>query len=380
MSLLQKTYLHTMQKNFTLMKLPVLSLLITGIFILQSCGNKEEKKTDDKQGYVISDSLLKTLTIDTVKNTQLVNAITLTGQVDFNQDNVIKIYPLISGNIDGITVVLGDYVQQGQVLGTIRSSEMAGFSNDLNSAQTNLNAAEKNLSKTKDMYKSGLASISDSISAEVSYQQAKSELERVNRVLKINGGSTTGDYIIKAPISGFIVEKNVNNGSNIRTDNSTSLFTISDLKNVWVWANVYESNIGAIHMGNSVDVTTISYPDKIFTGKVDKIMNVLDPTNKVMKVRVSLDNPGYLLKPQMFASVMVTNKEDKQALSIPQGALIFDHSQNYVLIYKSNSDVRVTPVQVINTVGGKTYIASGVQEGDRIITSQALLIYDALNS
>jgi cobalt-zinc-cadmium efflux system membrane fusion protein len=369
-----------MKKNYKTRLLTGFIFLIAGLTFLQSCSNDAEKKPEEKQQYVLSDSLFKTLTIDTAKECQLVNAVTLTGQVDFNQDNVIKIYPLISGNIEGINVVLGDYVHEGQVLGTIKSSEMAGYSNDVTNAETNLNLAEKNLEKTKDMYKSGLASVTDSISAEVAYQQAKSGLERVNRVLKLNGGSTTGEYVIKAPISGFIVEKNVNNNSNIRTDNGGSLFTISDLKNVWVWANVYESNIGEIHMGSNVDVTTISYPDKVFTGKIDKIMNVLDPTNKVMKVRVSLDNSDYLLKPQMFASVTVTNKEDKQALCISHGALIFDHSQYFVLVYKSNSDIEIKPVNVINTIDDKTYISSGLQEGDKVISSQAILIYDALNS
>jgi cobalt-zinc-cadmium efflux system membrane fusion protein len=356
------------------------AILITSAVFFQSCSNTAEKKPDEKQQYVISDSLYKTLSIDTVRTCPLVNAITLTGQVDFNQDHVAKIYPLISGNIDGINVVLGDYVQQGQTLGVIKSSEMAGYSNDLNNAQTNLNLAEKNLAKTKDMYKSGLASITDSIGAEVSYQQAKSELERVSRVLKINGGSTTGEYVVKAPISGFIVEKLANNNTVIRSDNGGNLFTISDLKNIWVWANVYESNISAIHMGSNVEVTTISYPGKVFTGKVDKMMNVLDPTNKVMKVRISLENPDYALKPQMFASVTVTNKEDKEAMCVSAGALIFDHSQYYVLVYKNNADVQITQVQVINTIGDKTYISAGVHDGDRIITSQALLIYDALNS
>jgi cobalt-zinc-cadmium efflux system membrane fusion protein len=354
--------------------------LIACITFLQSCNSNAEKKPDEKQGYVISDSLFNTLAIDTVQTCQLVNAVTLTGQVDFNQDHVIKIYPLISGNIEDINVVLGDYVQQGQVLGVIKSAEMAGYSNDLTSAETNLNVAEKNLAKTKDMYKSGLASITDSISAEVAFQQAKSELERTQRVLTLNGGSTSGEYILKAPISGFIVEKAVNNGSNIRADNGADLFTISDLKNVWVWANVYESNISDIHMGSNVSVTTISYPDKVFIGTVDKIMNVLDPTNKVMKVRVALDNPGYLLKPQMFASVTVTNKEDKEALCILSAALIFDHSQYYVLKYNGKSDIQITPVQVINTVGNKTYISAGVQAKDKLIGSQTIFIYDALNS
>jgi cobalt-zinc-cadmium efflux system membrane fusion protein len=133
-------------------------------------------------------------------------------------------------------------------------------------------------------------------------------------------------------------------------------------------------------MGDHVDITTLSYPGKIFKGRVDKIMNVLDPTNKVMKVRVSLDNSDYSLKPQMFASVTVTNPENKESICISSHALIFDHSQYYVLVFNSKDDVRITPVQVISSNGDKTFIAAGVTEGQRLISSQAILIYDALNS
>lgn len=361
----------------------IVGFMLSGILcclMLQSCESGAAKPPEEKQKYVIPDSILQTIDIDTAAKCQLVNAITLTGQVDFNQDHVAKIFPMISGIVDDIKVVLGDYVKQGQVLGTIRSSEMAGYSNDLVNAESNLRITEKNLEKAKDMYKSGLASLTDSLSAEVAYQQARSELNRINRVLKINGGSTEGEFQIRAPISGFLVEKQVNNSTSIRSDNNNSLFTISDLKTVWVWANVYESNISAIRMGDNVDVTTLSYPGKIFKGKVDKIMNVLDPANKVMKVRVALDNPGYLLKPQMFASVTVTNPENRQSICIPSHALIFDHSQYFVLVYHGKDDVRITPVKVTSAIGDKTYIAEGINEGDKIIASQAILIYNALNS
>jgi cobalt-zinc-cadmium efflux system membrane fusion protein len=353
-------------------------LFISGIS-LQSC-TETPKKEEVKEKYVIPDSLLKKLVIDTVQKCQLVNSITLTGQVDFNQDHVIKIYPMISGIIQNVKVVLGDYVTQGQVLGIVKSSEMAGFSNDLVNAETNLQVAKKNLDATQDMFTSGLASQRDLLAAQAGYAQAKSELSRINRVLKINGGGTQGEYVIRAPISGFLVEKFVNNNTAIRSDNGTNLFTISDLKNVWVWANVYESNISNINIGDNVTITTLSYPGKIFKGKVDKILNVLDPTNKVMKVRVILPNENYALKPQMFASVTVINKENKDAICVPSGAVIFDHSQNYVLVYKSNSDIEMRIINIINTVGDKTYISSGVEPGDKLIGSQAILIYDALNS
>jgi len=353
-------------------------ILVT--FLFAACTHADEKNTNVKQQYIIPDTLAKNLQIDTVQISQLTDAITLTGKVAFNDDNVIPVYPMVSGNLQDIKVMLGDYVNAGQVLAVIKSSEMAGYSNDLVNAETNLKVAKKNLDATQDMFSSGLTSQKDLLTAEAGYDQAKAALDKVNKVLKINGGNTNGDYAVKAPISGFIVQKFATNNMSIRTDNTTSLFTISDLKNVWIIANVYESNISLVHIGDNVDITTLSYPDKVFKGKVDKILNVLDPANKVMKVRVVLANENYMLKPEMFANVTVNYKENKKALSIPSSALIFDHSQYFVLVYKSNKDVKIVPVQVINSVGNKTYLAGGVKEGDKIIGSQALLIYDALNS
>lgn len=334
----------------------------------------------DNAKYVLPDSLAKTLKFDVIQVCQITNTLTLSGKVAFNDDHVDKIYPMVSGNIQDVKVMLGDYVHAGQVLGIIKSSEMAGFSSDLVNAETNLRVAKKNLDATQDMFKSGLASQRDLLAAEAANEQAEAELRRVKRVLHINGGNTNGDYIVRSSVSGFVVEKFVANDMAIRADNGNNLFTISDLKNVWVIANVYESNISLIHQNDNVDVTTLAYPGKVFKGKVDKMMNVLDPTNKVMKVRIVLPNPGYLLKPEMFANVKVTNEENHHAMCVASSAVVFDHSQNFVLVYHNNGDIRITPVQVISTSGNKSYISGGVQVGDRVIASQAILIYDALNS
>jgi cobalt-zinc-cadmium efflux system membrane fusion protein len=230
------------------------------------------------------------------------------------------------------------------------------------------------------MFKSGLASQKDQLTAQEIYNQAESAFEKAKRVINLNGGSMNGKYILKSPINGFVVDRQVNNNMMIRSDNSMALFTISDLKNVWVMANVYESNIANVKMGDSVNITTLSYPGKIFRGRIDKVMNVLDPSNKVMKLRIILANPGYLLKPEMFASVVVNTTENKTMVSIRSRALIFDHSQYYVLVYKSPSDISIRPVQVQNTVGDRTYITDGLSEGERLIGTEALLIYQELNS
>jgi cobalt-zinc-cadmium efflux system membrane fusion protein len=356
--------------------------LVATLFIVigfSSCKDNSAP-AEDKKGYTMPDSLLKTIEIDTVSNSRVLNTLTLTGKVDFNEDNVIKIYPVISGQVSDIKAMTGDYIKKDQVLAIIKSSDMAGFSNDYVTAKSNVDIAKKTMDATDDMYNSGLASQRDLLAAREGYNQAVSAFEKAKRVLNLNGGSMSGEYTVKSPINGFVVDRQVNNNMMIRSDNATGLFTISDLKNVWVMANVYESNISFVKMGDSVNITTLSYPGKVFRGKIDKIMNVLDPSNKVMKLRIVLSNPGYLLKPEMFASVVVNTSDNKKMLSIPARALIFDHSQYYVLVYKSPSDITIRPVQVLNTVGDRAYISEGLTVGERLIGTQALLIYQELNS
>ena len=354
-------------------------LLLLFVFGFSACTSKPPQE-EEKKGYILPDSLLKTITIDTVTSSRVLNSMILTGKVDFNEDNVIKIFPVISGQVSDIKVMAGDYVKKGQVLAVIKSSEMAGYSNDYVTAKSNIEIAKKSLDATNDMYSSGLASQRDQLTAQENYNQSLSTFEKTKRVLNLNGGGMDGDYIVRAPIDGFVVERQINNSMMIRPDNSTGLFTISDLKTVWVMANVYEANISFVKAGDSVNITTLSYPGKIFRGKIDKILNVLDPSNKVMKLRIVLSNPGYLLKPEMYASTVVNTTENMTSISIPSRALIFDHSQYYVLVYKSPSDISIRPVQVLNTVGDRSYISAGLKDGEKLIGSQALLIYQELNS
>jgi cobalt-zinc-cadmium efflux system membrane fusion protein len=354
-------------------------LFFAGVCLITACNRGDSGQADKKPKYVLSDSLLKTLQIDSVMKCQIVNSLILTGKVGFNENNVARIFPMVSGIITGVNVQIGDYVKKGQTLGVIKSMEMAAYSSDLITSKTNLLIAKKNLDASEDMYKSGLLSQKDLVTAEEMYKQTEAQLTRSTQVLQINGGNTTGEYIVRAPISGFIVEKMINNNMAIRADNTNNLYTISDLKNVWVEANVYESNITKVHKGDAADVTTLSYPGRIFKGKVDQVLNVLDPTNKVMKIKVVLPNPDYALKPEMFASVTVENQRNSEALCIPSSALIFDQSQYFVLIYRSLSDVRIAPVTIIDTHEGKSYVSGDIKEGDKVIASNAILIYQAMN-
>ncbi len=362
-------------------KFSVYSILLSGSLIgIVSCSPKNITNDNNRAVYEIPDSIMKTLVIDTVKVSNITNSIKFNGVVDFNTDKVSNIFPLISGNIQNVKGQLGDYVQAGEVLGTIKSSEIANYNAALTNAEATVKLNAALLAKSEDMAKSGLASQVDVTTAKVNYEQAVAAKMAAEKILKINGDNHNGEYLVKSPISGFIVQKNVTNGMAIRTDNGNPLFTVSDLKEVWVQANVYEANIDKVHEGDEVDVTTITYPDKVFKGKINKLMNVLDPTNRVMKMRVMLPNPNYILKPQMFATVTVNNGLKQQAISVPNRALIFDNSQYYVVVYKSAKNVQIRSVDIISTNNNTTYIKGGVEPGEMVIGSQAILIYGALNN
>lgn len=333
----------------------------------------------EREQYILPDSLRKILVTDTVKISPLTNSIRFNGVVDFNTDKVASIFPLVSGNVQGIKVMLGDFVKAGEVLGVVKSSEVANYNASLIAAEASVNFTKRQLRQQQELFTSGLVSQVDVTNAETASQQAEAAKVAAQRILSVNGNNLQGEYVIKSPINGFVVQKNINNGMAIRTDNSNGLFTISDLREVWVQANVYEANIAKVHQGDAVEVTTISYPDKIFKGKIDKLMNVLDPTNRVMKMRIVLPNPDYTLKPQMFATVTVNNRENKDALSISNSSLIFDHSQYYVLLFNNKNEVQIKPVEVISINGNQVFIKSGIQSGDILVSSQALQIYGALN-
>src|SRR5215467_1013731 len=198
--------------------------LILDTVILMSCGGHNEIANSDPSGFCIPDSLMLNITLDTVKSESVMGDLKLSGKISFNEDNVVKVFPQVSGHVGDVKVSLGDFVHKGQLLATVRSSDMANYFNEYKSAQSELEIAKKNMDVTADMKNSGVSSEKDYLTAQSEYHKALAEFNKVKEVLKIYGGGTQvsdsagSGYKIKAPISGFIVEKNVNTGMELRAD------------------------------------------------------------------------------------------------------------------------------------------------------------------
>ncbi|SDD95235.1 membrane fusion protein, cobalt-zinc-cadmium efflux system [Mucilaginibacter pineti] len=357
--------------------------LLTGIsalLLLAACKGKPQPQETNKQ-VCISDSMAHMITIDTAKTTSMKDELSLSGEVSYDDNNVIKVFPFAGGQIIDVKVSLGDKVTKGQTLAILRSADVAGSYTDLTATKSDLNISKKALEQADYLYKNGISSERDYTEAKENYNKAVAANTKIQQQIAINGGGNTnagGTMVIKAPGSGYIVEKNITAGSFIRPDNAASLFTISNMKDVWIWANVFESDISKVKVGYAAKVTTVAYPDQVFTGKIDAVSSVLDPDNKVMKIKIVLPNPNLLLKPEMFTTVMISNSDKAQSVSVPAKAVIFDNSKNFVVVYNSKCDLKLREVSVIKTVADTSYISSGLKSGDKVISKNQLLLYDSL--
>ena len=353
----------------------IAAAFIAAAMVLQSCQHAETPEKDTK--FKVTDSFLSSLLIDTVQEASALSQITLTGNIAPDESKMVKIFPLVSGVAENVNVQLGDVVHKGQTLAILRSAEMAGYTKDYISSAADVRNTRRILESTQDMYKGGLASQKDLEQAQSDYQKAVAESKRAGAVISINKSNGNG-YEIKAPISGFLVEKNLTSNTQVRADNSQNLFTVADLSTVYVLVNVYESDISKIQTGDQVKITTLSYPNKIFDGHIDKIDNMLDPDNKVMHARIKINNPGNLLKPGMFANILIKAKSGEELPFIDRNAIVFDNDKNYAVVVDGKAKVHIQLVKVAKTVEDRAYISNGIKPGDKVVASRQVYLYESL--
>jgi len=361
------------------MKRILLICITLSAVLFTSCKKKAEAGTEEKPKFVLSDVMLKTTTFANVESKPLKTEQEFYGKISADNDKLIEIYPVVGGNVIKVYVELGDFVKKGQLLATIRSTQVAGYEKDLSDALNDVVVAKNNLKATKDLYEGKLNTERDVITAKSELDKAQSQLNRIRETYKIYSLKPGAIYEVRSPISGFIIQKDINQDMLLRDDHTNNIFDIAEIDEVWAIANVSEPDIRDVVLGSDADITTLSYPDKAFHGKVDKIFNIIDPETKAMKVRIKLKNPDFLLKPEMKATIKLSHEESNRMLAVPSSSVIFDKSKNFVMVYKSRSDIETRKVEVFRQVGDVTYISSGVSAGEKVITANQLQVYDALN-
>lgn len=354
-------------------------LFLTFIFVLLNSACKHVQEEEAKKTFSLSDTMLKRCEFTNASLEDVKNELKLFGKVAADNNKLAHVYPITGGIVSEVKVELGDYVNQGQLLAVVKSSEVADFQSQLVDARSDVALAEKNLQVAKDLFAGKLNSEKEVIAAEKELEKANSELTRINEVYSIYHLKQGSEFRITAPISGYIINKVITQNEELRNDRTEEVFSIAQINDVWVLANVNESNISKVALNFEAEVQTLSYPNKIFKGKVDRIFNVIDPETKAMKILIKLSNPDLLLKPEMNATVNLKFSENKKMITVPSSALVFDKSKTWIMVYKDKSTVETHAVEVYRVLGDKAYITLGINESDKVISKNALLVYDALN-
>lgn len=337
------------------------------------------------------------LTAQQVKNANLVvqpvadqdvgGAVVESGKVTFDDLLVSHEISPVTGRVVRIEAQPGQRVKKGTSLAVIESPDVGTAFSDLAKAHADLEAAERDYKRQKELFDAHAASQKDYETALDNWQKAKAELSRAQKkaALLRGGGvdSVTQEYTLRAHIDGEVIARNVTPGMEVQGQYSQGsaieLFTIGELDHVWVLADVYEMDLGRIKKGARVTVHVVTYPNRIFEGTVDYVSGQLDPATRTAKMRCTIANPDRDLKPEMYATVSVSVAERK-ALAIPRSAMLRLGDQTVVFVQMStapNGLIRFErrPVAVDEDEGGDYLpVTHGLERGEKIVTSGAILL------
>ncbi len=314
---------------------------------------------------------------------------TAPGHIEHNPNRLSKVVLPYPGRITEVKIAFGDTVKKDQPLLLLQSPEADAAAAANLAAQANvsqntalLNKAESDLSRVQDLFKGDAIARKELTAAEVAVaqariqlNQAKNEVQQTNARLQALGiapGSFRQNIIVRAPLSGKITEINVVAGE-FRNDLSAPLLSIADLSDVWVSADVPESAIRLVKIGEAFDVSLNAYPGEVFHSRVTRIADSVNPETRTIEVWAELPNPAGRFRPEMFGQVRHIESFHKVP-TVPTTAVIQTQGKTIAFRELSPGKFQSTPITIGKRSGDRIPVLSGLNAGDRVVIDGAMLL------
>lgn len=344
--------------------------------MMASCGSRlQQEEKDIDTGF--SKEFLQNIETVAVTEQNIERQLKLTGKVEYDPDRIVHYIPLVSGVVESTHFSLGDKVSKGQTMVVIRSVELSAMYAEKQSLEAEIKILNRNLESTHSMYKDNLSSQKELMEAQERLKQAEADLEKVKSNLSLYGlPGTDGTFMIKSPMNGFVIDRNIAPGTQVNTDGDP-LFTVADISKVWITANVYAGNLAFIKQGIPVDIRTSAYPDEIFHGKIDVIPQVFDSEEHVVKASIVMSNTDLKLKPEMAVDLTLKDDCDLKTACLPSKALIFDENR-YFVVRQEDENFAVVEVKLYMQTNETSYIESGISPNDKVVIKDQLLMFNRL--
>ena len=301
----------------------------------------------------------------------------VTGKIAYNEARTARVSSPIAGRVIGAIAALGAHVRAGDALVEIDSPELGQAQSAYADAMSDLNLANRSFERIKELYDNGIAPRKEQEQSEDNLIRARSEAER-SRLKLINLGVRNrrpdNRFVLHSPVSGTITERNINPGMEVRPDLAAPLFVVSDLNELWVQMDIFEKDIGLIHIGATVLLQVPAYPGEDFTATVSYIGQVVDEATRTVKVRCILPNLDKRLLPAMFASIAVQSDPDDLSIVVPLNAIFAQDESDWVYVNIGDYHYQRRPVTVGLRLKDRAVILSGLKPGERIVVQGALLL------
>jgi RND family efflux transporter MFP subunit len=298
----------------------------------------------------------------------------------------VQAAPKINGRLASVTVRMGDRVTRGQTMARLEDSEIreqvrqteASFNvaeATVRQREADLRFAQTNLDRSRSLFERQLLSKQTLDDAESRQQASAAQLDlaraqlaqsqaRVEE-LKIN----LTDTVITSPVTGFVGSRTLDPGAWVTPN--TAFISVVDISTVRLIANVVEKDLRRIEAGLAAEVGVDAYPGEQFMGKVARVAPVLDPATRTAQIEVEIANPQGRLKPGMYANVRFTVDRRPKTLVVPTNSVVEWEGKRGVFVPGDGDTATFHPITLGLQDQKQTEVASGLSEGDRIITTGA---------
>ena len=344
-----------------------------------------ETKADTASLFSVPQDQLAHLQVVAVEKTKLSRLLRLTGNVTYNAFKTTPVFSAIGGPVHEILVAPGETVHAGQPLLTVNSPDYSAARSAYIKARDAYSLADKIYNRAQDLYAHGAIAESDLQLAESGRTQAQADMQSSEDALRAlglkdpeavvkNPPKMTSQIPVIAPVGGEVVERLVGPGQLLQ-GGATQIFTISDMTQVWVLVNVYQSDMAFVHAGDAVEITTDSYPE-VFHGTISYIAPALDPNTRTLQARIVTSNPGKKLKKDMYVTAGVRAGAIRDALTVPDAAVLRD-TENQPFVYaqtKVSNQFERRLVKTGDSQAGRTQVTDGLKEGEHVVADGALFL------
>jgi cobalt-zinc-cadmium efflux system membrane fusion protein len=343
-----------------------------------------ESKADTADLFTVPQDQASHIQVVSVEKFSLARVLRLTGSVAYNAFKTTPVFTAIGGPVQEILVAPGQSVQASQPLLTVSSPDYSMARSAYIKARSAFQLSDKNYQRSLDLYEHKAIAERDLQQAESDRAQAQADLSSSEDALRVlgltdleavlkNPPKMTSQIPLLAPVAGVITERLVGPGQLLQAG-ATQCFTISDMSTVWVLVNVYQSDLAYVHIGDTVEIATDSYPEK-FHGKISYIAPALDPNTRTLQARIVTENPSGRLKKDMYVAASVAAGVTRDALSVPDAAVLHDtENQPFVYLQVEANKFARRPVTAGGSSNGRTLIAGGLKEGDRVVGDGSLFL------